>query len=188
MNRIFLITTAVALALSACGKGSSAPTAKPTANKAEGAAKTNSGALKSSKPATTMKTMSAPTPVPAAKSAGSVSVQAPDPTKGGTVEVDTWAFTGIDLDGSGNGNDGVILADDSSLLALFNGSVDDGSGNALPYDAVVWVEGDSVGFIFDYGTAGALACAETATADHGCVSCTSDGTCTEVGTDSSATQ
>jgi hypothetical protein len=135
-----------------------------------------------------MKVTSAPKTVPAAKSAGSANVQAPDPTKGGTVAVDTWAFSGVDLDGSGAGNDGVILADDSTLLALFSGTVNDSSGSPTSYDAVVWAEGDSVGFIFDYGAAGALACAETATADHGCVSCAADGTCTEVGTDSASAQ
>lgn len=177
------LAVSLVVGLAACGNGANKPSAtKPTSDKVSAAAKANQSALKTQKPATAMKVMQSPKPLPAQKSAGATTVKPPDLTKGGTVEVETWAFENVDLDGDGTGETGIVLADDTRLLALWSGAFVDANGATVSYDGLVWLDGSSsVGFILDFGSAGALACAETASGSAGCVACDAGGTCSEAG-------
>lgn len=175
----FLIP-AVLFALAACG--GKPPAAKPTPAKASTTAKSNTSALKTQKPATATKASTPPKAVPAAKTAGATTVKAPDLAS----ELETWSFTDVDLDGDGAGESGVIAADDKNLLAWFTGVVDN-NGSTISYEGLVWSTPEGVGFLFDYGSAGALACGEAASGSSGCVSC--QGTeCTEIGLEGGATK
>lgn len=176
---LFVLAT---FALAACG--GKAPAAKPTPAKASTTAKANTAALKTQKPASATKTSTPPKAIPAAKTAGKTSVKPPELKT--SEELETWDFTDVDLDGDGAGESGVIAADDKNLVAWFTGAVDN-EGTTLSYEGVVWVVPEGVGFLFDYGSAGALACAETASGTSGCVSC--KGTeCTEIGLEGPATK
>lgn len=166
-----------ALALAACG-GKAA--SRPTGSKVSSTTKSNAANLKSQKPATATKTSTLPKATPAAKTAGSTTVTAPELASGG--EFETWSFTDVDLDGDGTGETGVIAADEQNLLAWFSGAAES-SGSTVSYEAVVWVVPSGVGFVFDFGASGSFACAETASGASGCVACNGDS-CSEVGTDS----
>jgi hypothetical protein len=172
MSRLVTVIVA-AVALSACAKFGP----KPTSSKVAPAAKTNAPMLRSSK-LLPIKSSTAPAALPPERTAGETHVKVPDPTSGGTVEVDTWTFSNIDLDGSGIGDHGAIMADDTTLVALFDGNYDDGS-----YHAAVFSTAAGVGFSFDFGSKGSFACSESATATTGCVSCDASGMCVAGGTD-----
>ncbi len=184
MPRNVAITLTLSLVLAACGGGKTAAP-KPTGSKVTSTAKSNQSAIKSQKPAAAMKTTTAPKAIPAAKTAGSTTVKAPDLTSGGR-ELETWAFTDVDLDGDGAGESGVVLADDSNLLAWFTGAVDS-DGTTVTYEALVWLVPQGVGFVFDFGANGVLACGESASGSSGCVAC-SGSDCQEVGLESSGQQ
>jgi hypothetical protein len=168
-----LISLLALACLVACG-GKAAP--KPTASKVQSTAKSNQSALKTQKPATPMKTSTAPMTVPQAKEGASTVIEPADPTQGGQVEVDTWTFSNVDLDGDGTGESGVVLADEQNMLALWSSSfVDDESKQTVKYDAALWTEGDQLaGFIIDFGTQGAIACDAST-----CLVCTANGPCSE---------
>lgn len=175
-----LVVLVSALALAACGKPAAS---KPTGAKVSNTAKSNTSTLKAQKPATATMTSTKPKAVPAAKTAGSTTVKAPELES----MFETWSFTDVDLDGDGSGESGVIAADETRLLAWFSGAAES-DGTTVSYEALVWNVPEGVGFIFDFGSAGALACGESASGQSGCVSCTSASECTEVGLEGGGSQ
>jgi hypothetical protein len=180
MHKHALAVTLSALCLAACGGGQNQnPAPKPTGSKVTDTAKSSQSSLKSQKPASAMKTSTPPKPIPAAKTAGGTTVTPPDPTAGGK-EVETWAFTNVDLDGDGVGESGIIAADETTMLVWFTGTAKDKEGNTVSFEALIWYQETAVGFIFDFGSTGALACGADASGTGGCVACNATQ-CSEVG-------
>ena len=97
-----------------------------------------------------------------------------DITKGGTVEVETWAFVDVDLDGDGAGESGVVAVAGDDVAAWWSGTfyVEE-QQSTVPYEAMLWTEGGGVGFIFDFGQA-AIACGAGASGSA-CISCDAVG-------------
>ncbi len=172
-NLLTTCAAAVLFALFSCGKPAAKP---PTTSSAKSATSSGAQALKGKKPADAMKTTSAPKPTPAPKTAGSTTVTPKDITKAGTVEVETWAFVDVDLDGDGAGESGVVAVAGEDVAAWWTGafSVEE-QETTVPYEAMLWTEGGGVGFIFDFGQA-AIACGAGASG-AACISCDAQGTC-----------
>ena len=172
-----LLTTVAAVAvvsLFSCGKPAAKP---PTASSAKSSTSAGAQALKGKKPADAMKTTQAPKPAPAAKSAGSTTVKPKDLTKGGTVEVETWAFADVDLDGDGAGESGVVAVAGDDVAAWWTGAfLVEEQNTTVPYEAMLWTENGGVGFIFDFGQA-AIACGVDAGGTSACISCDAQGMC-----------
>ena len=63
-------------------------------------------------------------------------------------------------------------ADFISYTDTFGPAATDFGDGEVPYDAVLWAEPSSSGFVIDFGGAGSIACAGGA-----CVSCDAEGTC-----------
>ncbi len=161
--------------LIACG----AAPKPPTASSAKQSTKSGAQSLKAKKPATTMTSMQAPKPTVPAKSSGSKTVTPKDITNGGTVTVETWSFTDVDLDGDGAVESGVVAVAGEELAAWWSGTffVEEQQAT-VPYEAMLWTENGGVGFIFDFGES-AIACGADSAGTGGCIVCDASGTCSE---------
>lgn len=172
MKTLTLALPLCCLALVACGGGAKKPAATNANNKLGARASTAKQSVSAQKPASPTKTAAAPKPLPSPKSAGSTTVTPADPTKSGA-EAITFSFTDTDLDGDGDNESGVVLAsEDLSTMVLWWSAATDFGDGEVPYDAVLWAEPSSSGFVIDFGGAGSIACAGGA-----CVSCDAEGTC-----------
>jgi hypothetical protein len=172
MNKMTLVAL-TAVSLLACG----APAKPPSPSSAKQATKTGATALKAKKPATAMSTTQTPKPVLAAKTGGGKMVAPKDLTNGGTVTVDTWAFSDVDLDGDGTPESGVVATAKDDVAAWWSGSffVEEEQAT-VPYEAMLWTEAGGVAFIIDYGQS-AIACGADAEGAGGCIVCDADGAC-----------
>lgn len=168
MNKLPLVALA-AITMFACGT----PAKPPSASSAKQSTKAGAQSLKAKKPADATSTTQAPKAAPAAKSAGGKTVTPKDVTNGGTVTVETWAFSDVDLDGDGALESGVVAVANDELAAWWSGSffVEE-EQTTVPYDAMLWTESGGVGFIIDFGQS-AIACG----AEGGCIVCDASGTC-----------
>lgn len=151
----------------------------PTASSARQSTKSGAQSLKAKKPATTTTSMQAPKPTLPAKSGGSRTVTPRDITSGGTVSVETWSFSDVDLDGDGALESGVVAVAGDELAAWWSGAfyVEE-EQTTVPYEAMLWTEGGGVGFIFDFGES-AIACGADAAGAGGCIVCDASGVCSE---------
>lgn len=157
--------------------------AKPSGSKVTSTSKANKTSITSQKTAGATKTKTPPKPVPMAKTQGGTTVKPVDPTAGGEVEVESWSFEDVDLDGDGVTESGVAAGTEETLGVWWTSSFQNDDGSNQAYNGFVWMVSEGVGFAIEIPGSGTLLCAESASGASGCVACDEAGTCEEVGAD-----
>lgn len=172
MLRLISSVALVALVSASCAR----PATPPSPTAARQSASSGAQSLKAKKPAQTTQASQPPKALPAAKSAQGTTVTPKDITRGGTVTIETWSFTGVDLDGDGAGDDGVVAVAGDDVAAWWSGTFSQEDGSTVPYEAMLWTDQGGVGVIYDFGQS-AIACGAESAGGGGCIVCDSSGAC-----------